>query len=155
MTQKKILKPWRFKHHNVLANKWHQGEDYIDDKFDADHAKVVGATRTETRTSTYWVQECRCLRAIDDELAPIGVDPCDGKPTFCNWVQKTSTFTVTINEPSDGLVTNATQRMASVPNDRVYRALGAGHLEVGNHPRVTDRFNDIFNRTDVLGIRTR
>ncbi len=59
-------------------------------------------------------------------------------------------------EPSDGLVTAGSQHYDAVPADRVYRAIGANHLEAGNHPRVTASINDAFNRTiDPLGIPRR
>ncbi len=58
-------------------------------------------------------------------------------------------------EPSDGLVTAGSQHYDAVPADRVYRAIGANHLEAGNHPEVTRRINDAFDRGDQLGIGTR
>jgi len=38
--------------------------------------------------------------------------------------------------------------MNGMTNDEVYTAEGVNHLEVGNHPEMTDILNDIFNRTD-------
>jgi hypothetical protein len=58
------------------------------------------------------------------------------------------TATRRINEGSDGLFPLSSQRMNGMTNDEVYTAEGVNHLEVGNHPEMTDILNDIFNRTD-------
>lgn len=95
-----------------------------------------------------WVEECetdcgflsnaRCNPEID--------------PNNCRWVRKEISFFVTITEPSDGQVTAGSQHHDPVPADRVYRAVGANHLEAGNHIEITNRMNEIFDRGDVFGI---
>jgi len=157
---RKFTKPWRYGHHNRLANRWQRGENFIKDKFDAEHALLVGSSRRERRTTTRMVQVCDgpqddCLLGPRDELIP--VDDClrlDG-PGGCRWVERTFTTFVTITESSDGQVTEATQRMAGVRGDRVYRAVGVNHLEVGNHLQMTNRFNEVFNRTDQFQVLRR
>ncbi len=148
-----------YPYHNEAAKRWGRGEDYLDDKFDAEYNDLVGATRTETRSRTEWVQVCiggdGCL---DDMKRTTGIQLCKPSldPVNCEWVQRTVYYTVTISEPSDGLVTAGSQHYDAVPVDRVYRAIGANHLEAGNHPEVTGRINDVFDRrTDDLGILVR
>ncbi len=155
----KFAQFWRYNHHNNLANQWQRGEGFMGNRFDAEYARLIGASRTERRTTTFWVQECQggssCMNFMDN------IRPVDSEcfrvinPNRCRWVQRAVTTTVTINEKSDGLVTDATQRMNGVPADRVYRARGVSHLEAGNHIEMTENYRRVFNRRDEFKIAPR
>lgn len=160
---RKFTFPLRYGHHDRMANRWQRGEDFMDDQLEPDYASIIGAVRREARTSTQWVETCTSgdcgsgggPMLIDDagcfELIPIG----DEWDLNCTWTQKQVTTYVTIVEKHDGLVTEGTQRLDGVPDDRVYSAVGVNHMEVGNHPEMTRRFNDVFNRRDDFEIERR
>ena len=156
---RKFTFPLRYAHHNRQANRWHRGENFLKSGFNNSHARLIGAVRTERRTTTQWVQECGPV--ADDctmrrrELIPIDECLTPTNPDECRWVQRTITTTVTITENSDGLVTDGTQRSNNTPTGNVYRAVGVNHLEVGNHVQMTQRLNDVFNRNDVFRVLAR
>ncbi|MEL7148700.1 MAG: hypothetical protein AAFO69_20165, partial [Bacteroidota bacterium] len=158
---RKFTKPWRYGHHNRQANRWHRGENFLKDGFNNAHARLIGAVRTERRTTTRWVQECGPFaddchpRRSERELIPIDDCLTANDPDECRWVQRTITTTVTITENSDGLVTVGSQRTNGTPNANVYRAVGVNHLEIGNHLQMTQRLNEVFNRNDVYRVPAR
>lgn len=148
-------------YHNSLANKWGRGEDYLDDRLDPDYNKLIGATRSETRTHYEWVQICPddCLDALKRESESYDITAvCAPQidPVNCYWDYRTITYSVSVTESSDGFVNYGTQRYDPVPIGNVYFAQGVNHLEVGNHREMTRIYNQIFDRTnDVFGIPPR
>ncbi|WKK83819.2 alpha/beta hydrolase [Marivirga arenosa] len=92
---------------------------------------------------------------------PIPSEPCligaNGDDCFndenCQWVTETYRARVRISEGSDGLIPLSSQRMDNMPNINVYDANGVNHLEVGNHPRMTEILNQIFDRRNEVFFR--
>ena len=84
-------------------------------------------------------------------------DPCLAEPNGdcadCYFRMETVTVTRQINEGHDGLIPISSQRMNGRADGDVYTAQGVNHLEVGNHPRMTEILNDIFDRRDEVFFR--
>ncbi len=79
------------------------------------------------------------------EPTPPGPTP-PTPPSNCEWVWETYSYRSVIVQPSDGLVPASTQKMDNVNGADVITVQGVNHLEVGNHPEMTDALNSIFNR---------
>jgi hypothetical protein len=148
---KRFMSPFLFVYHNKRANAWGRGEDYLDDKLDAEYSAIIGANRKEWRTRKEWVEICDdgcnthwLARSVNSMTACVPVID----PNNCRWEQRTISYQVFVSESSDGFVPQGTQQYDPVPNENVYFADGVNHLEVGNHRAMTDIFNEIFDRTD-------
>jgi hypothetical protein len=76
----------------------------------------------------------------------LGPTPPPAPPISCEWVWETYSYRSVIVQPSDGLVPASTQKMDNVNGADVIVVQGVNHLEVGNHPEMTNKLNQIFNR---------
>ena len=154
----------QFAYYTGLKNKYAKGENYLNTHFNADFNAILGASRTETYTAYRYVYDCegggldpfpsgrsmaiQPLPLPDEECDPVYDVDCTPPSDDCRIVRESYTATRRVNEGSDGLIPLSSQRMNGMVNDDVYTAEGVNHLEVGNHPEMTDILNDIFNRTD-------
>ncbi|MBK6266101.1 alpha/beta hydrolase [Marivirga sp. S37H4] len=153
----------QFAYYTGLKNKYARGENFLKVNFAADFNTIIGAVRTETYTDYRYVYKCdggdldplpggRSMAIQPLPLPGEGCDPvydidCPPPSDDCRVVAEYYTATRRVNEGSDGLVPLSTQRMDRMADRDVYTAEGVNHLEVGNHPRMTEILNTIFNKT--------
>jgi hypothetical protein len=77
------------------------------------------------------------------------------------WVLVTTSQSVAVNYPSDGLLPEYSQKLQGLPSGNYYSIDGANHLEVRDMSNSSqgdityDTFYDIFNRSDIFGIEER
>ncbi len=60
------------------------------------------------------------------------------------WINEVRQVRVSISEPSDGLLHETTQKLSNLAEDQQLEAAEANHEELLNHPRVTERYNQIW-----------
>jgi hypothetical protein len=60
------------------------------------------------------------------------------------WINEVIQVRTLINEPSDGLLHATTQKLPNLAEDQQLEATEANHEELLNHPRVTERYTQIW-----------
>ena len=148
----KWLNPLLYNQYHDRARAWRRGQDYIEDQFEADYNRLIGATRTESVSGSYNTMTCEDGFNEWESLEEIPPSVTTGNCVFetVHWAGNR-----TINEPSDGLVPLSMQTINGLSQNNVLLAQGVNHLEVANHPEITRRFNNIWNRSDAFGVPTR
>lgn len=148
--------------HQRKADNWRAGETYLSSTFSSDYNEIIGAQRFEWRTLTRQVLQCSQTMSRGVTASSSGFElmalPQPDEPCLiggygadcindddCQWITETYQARVRISEGSDGLIPLSSQRMNNMANGNVYDANGVNHLEVGNHPRMTEILNQIFN----------
>ena len=73
------------------------------------------------------------------------------------WVSVTTSQSVVVNYPSDGLLPEYSQKLGGLPHGNYYSIEGANHLEVRDMSNSSEgdvsrtRFNQIWDRDDIFG----
>ncbi|MBK9248631.1 MAG: hypothetical protein IPM69_11075 [Ignavibacteria bacterium] len=138
-------------YHAVAADAYSTGRSYI--KWDAenDYRRIIGATWVETiktlpdyRVYNFRTKTWTKLPRLDDIEEP------DMKESREMWNMDSYTLVYrTHNDAADAFIPVTSQNAIPLLTAS-YQAIGAGHLEQGNHVEVRRRFEDIFTRQNNL-----
>ncbi len=117
--------------HFYVADQYFRGEKYLTTNSQIDwNQNVIASFRIEVRKE--WVWE------------PYPIEAYEWRDVW-----------YAIPTRNDGLLSVDTQLYPNTPADDNYEAVGANHMEQGQHPNVREGLNRIFARSDFFNTKTR
>jgi hypothetical protein len=157
----RFAQPLLYTTYNRIAGYYRDGESYLDHKLETDYNSLNGSNSFESVTIYTDVWVCgnnnpgglsggrSAAMPIESLPDPVDCEIWDDSEecSTCRWETRAQTTYTTVNYDHDGLVPVNAQTPTVRTRD-TYQTTSVNHMEVGNHPQMTNTLNAIFSRSE-------